>query len=145
MIVRNAAQTALNDLAVTTRDLADRYQDAQELMSLEEIRGLFGELTKRHGAAAERLAELVRRTGDLPALPDADWESLERLYLTARSRGGGNPALLHTLAERERHLGRQAEQARHSAHLGEEAEQWLSEIGKRAFATARQLELLAED
>lgn len=88
---RSDAQVALNDLLVALRESADLYADDAELADgAPELAALFETLARRRSELGEELAAQVRKSGDLPRLPDADRETLLRLGNRFRSRMAPN-------------------------------------------------------
>lgn len=76
---RSEQEVALNDLEAATREAADFYADDTDALRSGPLAQLFADLAARRDRYASRLAELIRRGGDLPAVPDTDRETLLRL------------------------------------------------------------------
>lgn len=75
-MLRTEVQTLLNDVEAACQETADGHEAAAEMVESPELAALLRELAQARRAAAEDLAEEVRRLGDLPRAPDSDLEAL---------------------------------------------------------------------
>lgn len=78
-MLRDDRQVALDDVIVALENAADAYADASELLEKAdpEMSARFDELARRRAAAAARVTEHLRATGDLPSEPDQDLETVD--------------------------------------------------------------------
>ncbi|MFV8782395.1 hypothetical protein ACNKU7_08225 [Microbulbifer sp. SA54] len=77
-ILRDDAQVALHDLYIALRESIDLYQFAGEYLHGAAAKTCASIAADRTELAA-RVAEAIRATGDLPAEPDRDRETAEKL------------------------------------------------------------------
>ena len=136
---RSEAEVALNDLEEFVREAADLYADDAEVLAPGELADLFADLAARRDRFASRLADHIRRSGDLPVLPDADRETFHRLgnRLRAALAADGRQALLEDRIAAEEELHQRIEQAL-AQPVGPEAESLLAEF-RRDNQAAREL------
>ncbi|MEX1196912.1 MAG: hypothetical protein WEB57_03485 [Pseudohongiellaceae bacterium] len=78
-IMRSEYQVALQDLHSRILESVDHYRDSARFVEEEGAARLFRGIADDREAFASRVAEVVRKAGDLPAAPDADRETGEQL------------------------------------------------------------------
>lgn len=77
-LLRTDLQMALNDLHVTLLESADYYRNAAEFLAggqSQTASNLLGTLADERYRLAGRVEAAIRETGDLPSVPDTDWET----------------------------------------------------------------------
>lgn len=77
-LLRTDLQMALNDLHVTLLESADYYRDAAEFIAggqNQSVSDLLDTLAEERYHLAGRVEAAIRETGDLPSVPDTDWET----------------------------------------------------------------------
>lgn len=78
-IMRSEYQVALQDLHARVQESVDHYRDSARFVEEARAARLFRNIADDREAFASRVAEVIRRTDDLPAAPDADRETGEQL------------------------------------------------------------------
>lgn len=77
MMIRSDEQVALEDLHRALRRTAAGHRDAAGTLETDdELASRLRALADRRDAEADRVADLIRQTGELPDEPDADRETL---------------------------------------------------------------------
>lgn len=77
--IRTDEQAALYEAHIAVEESAHHLRDASEFLDDPALSGLLREAAERREGLTRRLEEAVRDSGDLPAEPDPDRESLEQL------------------------------------------------------------------
>lgn len=78
-ILRSEQQVALQGLYRLLQESADHYRDAAQFVDDAKAADLFTSIADGRDSLAEKVAQAIRDTGDLPAAPDADKETGEQL------------------------------------------------------------------
>lgn len=101
-------QIALNELVVAYREAADHFTDANEYLEGEELKTLFESILEGHTQAADRLSEIVRKTGILPRAQHADREQLHQIvtHMKAAFSEDDRQVFLNDRIEHERQIER---------------------------------------
>lgn len=76
-MIRDDRQVALNELYAACVEAGDHYREAASLSDLSGDRALFREIARDRLAMAADVERLIRATGDMPKLPDADRSAIE--------------------------------------------------------------------
>lgn len=74
-ILRSEHQVALQELFVMIQESVDHYEDAAEFVDNEATSELFLGIVSQRKDLAEKVAQAIRETDDLPTAPDADREA----------------------------------------------------------------------
>jgi uncharacterized protein (TIGR02284 family) len=76
-MLRTELQAVLNDVVAAAQEAAEGHEAAAEMVVGDpELAGMLRDLAQARRAAAEDLADEVRRLGDLPRAPNADLEAV---------------------------------------------------------------------
>lgn len=78
-VLLNEVQVALNNLHVALMESADHYRYAAEFVSDTKTRELFEALAEARDLLADKAAEAIRASDDLPSVPDTDRETGEHI------------------------------------------------------------------
>lgn len=78
-ILRTDQQVAINELLIVIKDTADHFHDAAEFLDDPSVTRTLETIAGERETLASRYEKAVRNLGDLPAGPDIDRETLERL------------------------------------------------------------------
>ncbi|WP_193222281.1 DUF2383 domain-containing protein [Alkalilimnicola sp. S0819] len=110
---REDKQVALDELIVACREAADRYRYDAQLLGESAIAELFLRLAEERQGWAERLERRLRELGDMPSVPDPEWEVLQNWKERLRAGLGGSApeALLAAREEGEKALAQALSQA----------------------------------
>ena len=79
-MLRDEGQIALNEVIVACKEAADAYDDARDAVEEPELATLFRDYGRRRREFARELEAHIRALGDRPRDPDADSETIERLF-----------------------------------------------------------------
>ncbi|MDW7774665.1 MAG: DUF2383 domain-containing protein [Desulfobulbaceae bacterium] len=84
MLIREEQQVALDKVAVLALKNSDHYESEAERVS-PDLALFFRSLAARRKTFAGQLAEILRRTGELPSEPDRDREVVEEVITRLRT------------------------------------------------------------
>lgn len=84
MMLREQSQVALDNVVVMASKSADLYESEADRVS-NDTAALFRTLAARRRAVAEQLANVLRRSGELPGEPDRDRETLEEIMVRLKT------------------------------------------------------------
>ncbi|WP_162913280.1 PA2169 family four-helix-bundle protein [Rhodospirillaceae bacterium SYSU D60014] len=137
-MLRDERQIALNDVIVACKDAADGYDDAADASGEPELAALFRTYGRRRREVAAELETHIRDLGDLPRNPDADAETIERLFtqLKAILSADERATLLEERERGEVEIGRLVEAALNT-DLPEGTKTALRQLGQEASEAAQ--------
>lgn len=78
-------QVALNELHAASQQTADHYRDAADFLDDQQVADELREIAQLRDDIVLRLEEVIRATGDLPSVPNADKEGIEQLIHRIRA------------------------------------------------------------
>jgi hypothetical protein len=142
-LLRSDEQVALNDLLVASETSVDHYRDTAELVLHSPVSKEMQAVANERQALVKQLEYAVRASGDLPSEPDADRESVEKLYHRVHAAVADDEIgdLLEQRLHGEHELARQVAMIREK-QWAPQHDGLIAAIGRHAQHTIARLEAL---